>query len=104
MGTSRDGRKCVTSAPRRNCPAAIQRIRDQSLAVHGARLFNCLPKELRNVRNCGIEDFKSKLDGFLYLIPDEPQILGYTANRRAESNSIIDMLHHKGSVENTNRH
>ena len=35
--------------------------------------------------------FKRRLDKYLSTIPDEPHILGYTAQRRADSNSILDM-------------
>ena len=36
--------------------------------------------------------FKNALDKWLSTIPDEPQILGYTANRRAEPNTIGHMI------------
>ena len=42
--------------------------------------------------NCSKETFKYKLDLFLKLIPDEPQIPGYTSIRRADTNSILDMI------------
>ena len=38
------------------------------------------------------EKFKSELDLFLKLIPDEPQIPGYTSIRRADTNGILDMI------------
>ena len=40
---------------------------------------------------CTLEVFKRSLDNFLVTVPDEPQIQGYTAMRRAESNSLIHM-------------
>ena len=33
--------------------------------------------------------FKLHLDRFLATVPDEPQVRGYTAMRRAESNSLL---------------
>ena len=36
--------------------------------------------------------FKKKLDGFLSSIADEPQSPGYTARRRAVSNSLTHMI------------
>ena len=36
--------------------------------------------------------FKAKLDKYLASVPDEPQIPGYTSCRRADSNSLIDMV------------
>jgi len=35
---------------------------------------------------------KRQLDKFLATVPGEPQILGYTAQRRAETNSLLDMV------------
>ena len=81
------GRLCniVVSDPKN------RRIRDSTLPIQGAKLFNTLPKHIRNMKNVPLNKFKGALDTFLNLIPDEPQITGYTACRRASSNSIIDM-------------
>ena len=38
-----------------------------------------------------MDTFKRRLDNYLSTIPDEPQVLGYTAQRRADSNSVLDM-------------
>jgi len=35
---------------------------------------------------------KRQLDKFLATVPDELQILGYTAQRRSEINSLLDMV------------
>ena len=67
-------------------------MKSKSLTVHGARLFNSIPRYLRDMTNCSKERFKSALDPYLKEIPDEPQIPGYTALRRAESNSLQEML------------
>ena len=42
--------------------------------------------------DCSKDAFKNCLDNFLRTVPDEPQIAGYTPFKRAESNSIIDMV------------
>ena len=63
-----------------------------SFAVHSGQLFNCLPKEIRDLSDCGKDTFKNCLDNFLKTVPDEPQISGYTKYKRAESNSLIDMV------------
>ena len=60
--------------------------------MNGTLLFNKLPKEIRNLKNVGLADFKGKLDEFLGTVPDEPQCSGYTAGRRAESNSLLHMI------------
>ena len=37
-------------------------------------------------------DFKKELDKFLGTVPGEPLTTGYTARRRAESNSLLHMI------------
>ena len=44
-----------------------------------------------NISGCTVETFKLHLDRFLATVPDEPQVRGYTAMRRAESNSLLHM-------------
>ena len=51
-----------------------------------------MPKEIREVTNCDVNTFKGYLDSYLKNIPDEPQVPGYTVCRRAETNSLIDMV------------
>ena len=53
-------------------PATKDNMRNNSYQVIGPRLFNALPKELRNMK-CSKADFKFALDTFLCKIPDEPQ-------------------------------
>ena len=87
---NRTGRKCAVNAfPRQSKIAAV---RSASLTVHGCRLFNCLPKTIRDKSACSLQSFKELLDSFLKQIPDEPQLNGYTKYRRADSNSVIDMI------------
>ena len=47
---ARLGRKCQIPALKRNGRQAVQTLREQTLQINGARLFNCLPKKLREVR------------------------------------------------------
>ena len=81
------GRMCTLTIPKNQ----TSKFRDSTLAVQGAKLFNAMPKSIRNLKNVSIIKFKSALDNHLKSIPDEPQIHGYTGCRRAMSNSIIDM-------------
>ena len=62
-----------------------------ALAIQGAKLFNAMPKCIRNLKNVPVDKFKTALDKHLKTIPDEPQIRGYTGCRRVDSNSILDM-------------
>ena len=68
----------------------ITDIRFSSLPVKGPRLFNVLPKHLRDMSKCSTERFKGELDCYLETIPDEPLIPGLTQYRRCDSNSVID--------------
>ena len=88
----RRGRLCDVPAVRGQAPAAFRRIRYSSFGIIGPRLFNMLPKELRNITDCDLDVFKRKLDGFLKTVPDEPLVSGYTSYRRADSNSLIHMV------------
>ncbi len=38
-----------------------------------------------------IDVFKRNLDNFLRLVPDEPLVPGYTAMRKTDSNSLLDL-------------
>ena len=67
----RNGRQCAIPATNKG-NASVKSMRNQSFQVAGPRLFNCLPKYLRNTKNSSIEEFKEKLDAFLTRVPDEP--------------------------------
>lgn len=87
---ARLGRKCkLPSVPH----GRLGKIRDASLPINGARLFNALPKHIRNLTGVKLLSFKNALDTFLSSVPDQPQLPGYTAHRRASSNSLIQMIH-----------
>ena len=83
------GRKCVTKSVKLG---PFQQVRYSSLAVQGPKLFNSLPKNIRNLKNCDIHDFKKMLDKYLSSIPDEPLLPSYVKFRRADTNSIVDMI------------
>ena len=73
----------------------VQSLRESSFQVMGPRLFNSLPKSLRNLQKGSIEDFKRKLDQYLEKIPDEPKLPNYIPSAANQitgipSNSIID--------------
>ena len=96
--TDRGGRKL--NIPRNtyiHSPTA-KKMRDQSLIVHGGRIFNMLPREIRD--HMGTKDtFKSLLDGFLMNIPDQPAcdgLLPEPVDRISckNSNSLYDWIMH----------
>ena len=86
----RRGRLCRVPAVSRRAPRSVQAIRAAFLGVRGAFLFNALPLKLRNMTDCHKDKFKMALDKYLSTVPDEPLIPGYTAQRRCESNSLLD--------------
>ena len=65
-------------------------VRAISLAIRGPRLFNLLPKSIRDRTNCTTEVFKIALDAHLASVPDEPPVPGLTQFKRAETSSLID--------------
>ena len=88
--TSRLGRVCNIPVIRNDSYSKLQ---INSFSFNAAVIFNCLPKDIRNMSGCNSDTFKHALDTFLKSIPDEPQIPGYTICRRAASNSVKDMIH-----------
>ena len=58
---ARLGRKCQIPKLKPNGRRAIQTLREHSLQINGARLFNCKPKKLRESKFCQ-EEFKYELD------------------------------------------
>ena len=69
---------------------AVRKAREASLQVKGARLFNFVPKEIRNLTGVTVDTFKSGLDAWLTQIPDQPTIPG--RQRSALTNSLIDQV------------
>ena len=63
------------------------------------RLFNCIPGWIRNLKkeNCSVDKFKSHLDDWLKIVPDQPRSGGYSEREAAESNIIQDQV---GSLRN----
>ena len=87
----RRGRECTLPPIVHKAAPSMKHLREASLPVRGQQLFNILPSSIRNITDCSVESFKRRLDKFLSTVPDGPQIPGYTAHRRAESNSLLDM-------------
>ena len=71
-------------------PSAVRKAREASLQVKGARLFNLIPMDLRNMSGVSVDMFKSGIDAWLSKIPDQPTIPG--RQRAALTNSLIDQV------------
>ena len=87
--TARRGRVCSVPGILPSASVRIQNIRRASFAINGPRLFNSLPKFVRDITKCDKDVFKAQLDHYLKIVPDQPLIPGYTAYRQCDSNSII---------------
>ena len=93
------GRICQLPAVNRKASAKVKTLRENSFQVHAPKLFNSLPRKLRNRTKCSIEDFKAELDHFLETVPDEPKVScgQYTPGAcdlftAQPSNSVIDQI------------
>ena len=91
--SERRGREVII--PPNKGTGKVQTLREGSFQIHGARLFNSLPKSIRNIKRVSIDEFKEKLDLHLQSLPDEPKFANYipSASKQFDaspSNSIID--------------
>ena len=90
---SRRGRLCkIPTLPNQQCSSTVKNAREASLSIRGPRLFNSLPKCIRNVTGVSVNSFKRRLDKFLTQLPDEPTVDGYYGLRSYTSNSLIDII------------
>ena len=80
---------CKIPSYSRATTAKVRNMIENSFAIRGPRLYNCLPAELRNFQG-SFPTFKSKLDKFLLRIYDKPCTPGYY--QPTASNSIIAQL------------
>ena len=85
----RRGRLASVKKYTSSAPAVVRNARESSLSVKCAKLFNLIPRGLRDM-NTNLDLFKMNLDAYLSSIPDQPTIPGRT--RAAASNSLIDQL------------
>ena len=87
---ARRGRLMQLSPLCNKAPASVKRARESSLQVRGAKLFNCIPREIRDTFTGTPDQFKAKLDSWLSTIPDQPTVPG--RQRAAASNSLLDQV------------
>ena len=69
------GRRAAVPGLRPGGRRAVQTLREQSFQINGARLFNSLPKKLRDMTR-DQDEFKAALDQHLAGIPDQPRMAG----------------------------
>ena len=88
--SDRRGRLAVPNHIPQTAPTKVMQARERSLGVHGARLFNLLPLNIRNENSGDFPLFKNHLDIFLGSIPDQPTTPGLV--RAALSNSLLEQV------------
>ena len=93
----RRGKLCAIPPVNYNAPMYIQTIKENSFMIHGPRLFNAIPKDLREYTG-EPEGFKSKLDTFLATVPDKPALPHYAQS--ATGNSLLAQLAHQRAERN----
>ena len=86
----RRGRMAIPNNIPPSAPSQVKKARERSLGVHGARLFNILPVNLRNENSGDFALFKNHLDIYLTTIPDQPTTQGLS--KAAASNSLLDQV------------
>ena len=88
--SDRRGRQMQLAPLCNQAPSSVRKARESSLQVKGARLFNCIPRDLRDTSTGTPDQFKIKLDAWLSTIPDQPTVQG--RQRVAASNSLLDQV------------
>ena len=85
-----DRRGLTCNIPRYvSTPGRIQTLKEGSFMVHGPRLFNEIPRDLREFEGSP-ETFKAKLDVFLKTVPDKPALPHY--RQPASGNGLREQL------------
>ena len=80
----RRGRLVEVSKFRSDAPSSVRKAREDSLSVHGARLFNLIPQHLRDMKTGSVDHFKLGLSA----VPDQPTV--QVRQRAARTNSLLD--------------
>ena len=83
--SSRAGISAIVPPVPRNAPAKVVSLYENSFAVQGPKLWNCLPKNVNGALS--LSTFKGSLGEFLNQIPDMPPTTGYIG---VNHNSILD--------------
>ena len=81
----RHGTKITLPPINRHAKQSAIALYESSFAIHAAKLWNILPKEVNSVKK--LECFKTKLGRYLEGFPDTPPTTGYTP---ANANSLLE--------------
>ena len=97
--SERRGRYCLIPRLTKKCSAKVNTIRENSFSIHGPKLFNILPKHIRNISGVCVATFKYHLDKLITAIPDQPSVPGYAGQRAAATNSLIHQISNSGGSD-----
>ena len=86
----RRGRLASVPQVRNSAPNSVKKATHSSFHVKGARLFNSIPSLIRDINSNSVDTFKTSLDAYLSIIPDQPTIPDRA--RAAASNSLLDQI------------
>ena len=87
----RRGRFCILPTIKSTARSAVKNLKYNSFHMHSCKLFNSMPKDLRNLTGCEINVFKNKLDVYLATLPDNPNLPSLRKFCPFRSNSIVDI-------------
>ena len=87
---SQRGRTALPNAVVMSSPAQVRKARENFFGVKGAKIFNLLPVELRNINSDNADTFKKNLDTFPADVPDQPT--DAELGGPAETNSLLHQL------------
>ena len=96
---TRRGRTC--QIPKlASTPSHLLKAKQQSVRCFGVKLFNALPKQIRNITMVDIDKFKSALDLFLKRVEDKPLLRSAANNgRHNNSNHLFDTIDSYEDIE-----
>jgi hypothetical protein len=86
----RNGRMCIIPEPLRNARMQVKTLVNSSFVVRAVKLFNAVPKYIREISNCEIDSVKRTLDTYIRTLPDKPALPGYYT--ATESNSLLHVI------------
>ena len=84
----RRGRRLAIPWINNRAPMPTQNLLEQSLPINGARIYNALPKSLREY-NGSLLGFKTRLDEYLQTVPDKPYLSQYSLSVWSNSLSML---------------
>ena len=88
----RRGRIVQTPAINNDAPAGIKLAKEHSFVHKTAKMWNLLPKCIRNTTNVSVDTFKFQLDRHLRTVIDQPRVLSLTSQCSTTSNCLASIL------------